>query len=213
VVETLTEDTGTVASRSDRYAPRVAGFAFLFLIAVDLLSGAAGRRAGLVLTAVAAITTLVLATMLYATVVRQDRNLALLALVCRTVEAGLSAVAMLNTLALLSLSGSHPGGDALADLLGKLRPLSGNIGAIFFAAGSTVYCYLLLKSRAIPVPLSAIGVVGSLLVLVGVPVQTALERSTFAGPGALLWVPVAVFEIVGGGWLLVKGARRSGAAA
>jgi hypothetical protein len=206
------EGVVTIGSGSDRYAPRVAGFAFLFLIAVDLSSGAAGMRVGLVLTAVAGITTLVLAAMLYAIVASEDRNLAVLALACRSVEAGLYAVAMLNTLARLSLRGSQHGtgtADGLADLLDKLRPLSGNLGAIFFAAGSTVYCYLLLKSRAIPVPLAAVGVVGSLLVLLGVPVQTALGRSTFAGAAALISVPVAVFELGAGGWLLLKGTRRT----
>jgi hypothetical protein len=71
---------------SDRYAPRVAGFAFLFLIATILVSGVVGGgvrttsglsetlasvaenaariRLGLVLTVVASITTLVLAAML-----------------------------------------------------------------------------------------------------------------------------------------------------
>jgi hypothetical protein len=217
---------------SDRYAPRVAGFAFLFLIATILLSGVVGGgirtthgvsdtlasvaenaariRLGLVLTVVASITTLVLAAMLYAMVVRQDRNLAILALSCRAVEAGLYAVGMLTTLALLSLS-QHAEQDAssapaLVDLMRDVPPMSTNIGSTFFAAGSTLYCYLLLKARLIPAPLAVIGVVGSLLILLGVPVQTALGNQTFAGPSAAIWIPIAVFEISTGGWLLFKGA-------
>ena len=217
---------------SDRYAPRVAGFAFLFLIATILVSGVVGGgvrttqgvsetlasvaehatriRLGLVLTLVASITTLVLAAMLYAMVVRQDRNLAILALSCRAVEAGLYAVGMLTTLALLSLS-QHSAQDAssaraLVDLIWDVPPMSTNIASTFFAAGSTLYCYLLLKARVIPVPLAVIGVVGSLLILVGVPVQTAVGNQTFTGPSAAIWIPIGVFEITTGGWLLVKGA-------
>jgi hypothetical protein len=218
---------------SDRYAPRVAGFAFLFLIATILVSGilgggvrtadgvsetlanvaenAARIRLGLVLTLVASVTTLVLAAMLYSMVVRQDRNLAILALSCRVVEAALYAVGMLATIALLSLS-QHSAQDAssthaLVDLMWEVPPMSTNIGSTFFAAGSTLYCYLLLKARVIPVPLAAIGVAGSLLVLVGVPVQTAFGTQTFTGPSAAIWIPIAVFEISTGGWLLFKGAR------
>jgi hypothetical protein len=218
---------------STRYAPRVAGFAFLFLIAVDLASGvlwggvrtangisdtlvsisesSASIRLSLVLSVIASITTLVLAAMLYAIVAEQDRNLAILALSCRAVEAGLAAVGMLDTLVLLSVSRGYPNDASsvrvLADVLLDVRWMSTNIGAMFFSVGSTLFCYLLLKARSIPVPLATIGLVGSLIILVGIPIQTALSHRTFAGASAVIWVPVAVFEISTGVWLLVKGAR------
>jgi uncharacterized protein DUF4386 len=224
-----------MALGSGRYAPRVAGFAFLFLIATDLGSlvlwrgvrttngisdtlisiseNAARIRLGLVLSMVASITTLVLAAMLYAMVAHQDRNLAILALSCRAVEAGLYASGMLNTLALLSLSRSSSNDvssvHVLGDLLRSVNSMSTNIGATFFAAGSTLYCYLLLKARSIPVPLATIGLVGSLIILVGIPLQTALGRRTFAGASAVIWAPIAVFEVTTGVWLLVKGTRVS----
>lgn len=208
---------------SNRYAPRVAGFSFLFLIVTGLVSGAlwggadtlAGIsenssqiRLSLVLSVVAGITTLVLAAALYAVVVHQDRNLAILALSCRAVEAGLYAVGVLATLALLSLSqGAASSANTLADQLMDARWTSSNVGAIFFAAGSTAYSYLLYRARSIPVPLSVTGLVGSLIILVGVPWQTALSHPTFAGASAVIWVPIAIFEISTGGWLLLKGAN------
>jgi hypothetical protein len=228
-----------IALSSEKYAARVAGFAFLFLIATDLVSGlvaggvrtthgaadtlasiaenSTSVRVSLVLTFVGGIMTLVLAAALYGIVARQDRNLSIFALSCRAVEAGLYSVGILRALALLSLSQSYTNAEAgdaasirvLTDLLVKLGPLSSNVGATFFAAGSTVYCYLLLTSRAIPVPLSVTGVVGSLLILVGVPVQTALSHNTFSGASALIWLPIAVFEISTGAWLLVRGVRVS----
>jgi hypothetical protein len=217
---------------SNRYAPRIAGFAFLFLIATGLSAGAlsagvrtthgpsdtlvsiaenaARLRLSFVLSAVGGITTLVLAAMLYAIVKHQDQNLAILALSCRAVEAGLYSVGMFGTLILLSLSqgSSHdaPSVQVLTDLLMHVRWMGTNIGAIFFAAGSTVFTYLLLRARSIPVPLAAIGVAGSLIVLVGVPWQTALSHRTFDGPSAVIWLPIGIFEVATGVWLLVKGA-------
>jgi hypothetical protein len=222
-----------IALQSNRYAPRVAGFSFLFLIVAVLGSSLLWRgvrtangtadtlasiaehgwqvRLGLVLTTVAGITTLVLAAMLYAVVAHQDRNLAILALSCRAVEGGLYAVGVLVALALLSLShGDRGDASAVQAMAGQLmdaRWTSSNVGAAFFAVGSTLYSYLLFKARAIPVPLSLTGLVGSLIVLVGVPWQTALSNPTFSGPSAAIWIPLAVFELSTGVWLLAKGAR------
>jgi hypothetical protein len=221
-----------ITLNSNRYAPRVAGFSFLFLFVTDLVSGvlwggadtlagisenSSRIRLSLVLSIVAGITTLVLAAMLYAVVAHQDRNLAILALSCRAVEAGLYAVGVLATLALLSLSQGDSNAtssvNALADQLMDARWTSSNVSAIFFAAGSTVYSYLLYRSRAIPVVLSVTGLVGSLIILVGVPWQTALSHRTFAGASAVIWVPIAVFEISTGVWLLLKGANITPASA
>ena len=219
--------------QSNRYAPRVAGFSFLFLIMAVLSSSflwggvrtangtadtlasiaenASQVRLSLVLSIVGGITTLVLAAMLYAIVAHQDRNLAILALSCRVIEAGLYAVGVLGTLALLSLSHGDRGDasavQAIAGQLVDLRWTSTNVGAAFFAVGSAVYSYLLFKARSIPVPLSLTGLVGSLIILVGVPWQTALSQRTFSGPSAAIWIPIAVFEISTGVWLLVKGAK------
>jgi hypothetical protein len=220
-----------LAVNSSKYAARVAGLTFLLLIGVVLGSSAlwhgvrtrqgtadtlvtisehaSNIRLSLVLSIIASTTTLVLAAMLYAVVAHQDRNLAILAFSCRAIEAGLYAVGMLATLALLSLSQDDSNAassvNTLAGQLLEARWTSTNIGAIFFAAGSTVYSYLLFKARSIPVPLSLTGLVGSLIVLVGIPWQTALSHRTYDGASAIIWVPVAIFEISTGVWLLLKG--------
>jgi len=52
--------------------------------------------------------------------------------------------------------------------------------------------------------LAWIGVVGSALVAVALPLQLA---QVLTGPVTqLMWIPVAVFELVVAVWLLVKGA-------
>jgi Domain of unknown function (DUF4386) len=201
--------------RSDRYAGRLAGFMFLFLIAAVLASSILSRGVGgatentfrvrlsVLLLIVGSISTLILAAMLYAITKHQDKNLAILALLCRAVEAALYVTGIMSLLALLSLSK----GTALGDLVSNLRLWGTNVGAIFFAVGSTLYSYLLFKARSVPVPLAGLGVVASLILVVGVPLQTAAGRSIYDGAFAAIWIPIAIFEISTGFWLLIKGAK------
>jgi len=84
---------------------------------------------------------------------------------------------------------------------------STNVGAAFFAVGSTLFAYLLLRARAIPVPLAALGVGASLILVVGVPLDTAASRTTAQGASIIIWLPMFVFEITTGLWLLVRGTR------
>ena len=55
----------------------------------------------------------------------------------------------------------------------------------------------------VPVPLAWLGVVASVLLLAGLPVQLV---GFFGGPtGWLMWLPMLMFEVVLGLWLLIKG--------
>jgi hypothetical protein len=96
--------------------------------------------------------------------------------------------------------------------LGRLRDerrlvAETNIGATFFAVGSTLYSSLLRRARSIPVVLAALGLAASLILVVGVPIQTAASRDTVDGAGIVIWIPMIVFETSTGAWLLIKGAR------
>jgi hypothetical protein len=78
------------------------------------------------------------------------------------------------------------------------------ISATFFAAGSTAFSWLLLRGRIIPVPLAWIGLVASLMLLVGLPLELAgFLRGTVT---SLMWLPMIAFEVPLALWLLVKGA-------
>jgi hypothetical protein len=79
------------------------------------------------------------------------------------------------------------------------------VSALFFAVGSTLFAWLFLRGRMIPVPLAWLGVVGSALLVVGLPLQLAGFLSGLVTQ--LMWVPVAVFELTLGPWLLIKGVR------
>ena len=77
------------------------------------------------------------------------------------------------------------------------------IGATFFAVGSTLFSWLLLRGRMIPVALAWLGVLASVLLVLGLPLQLAdfLRGSvTF-----LMWLPMLAFELAVALWFLIKG--------
>ena len=82
-------------------------------------------------------------------------------------------------------------------------------GEIYFAVGSTVFCWLLLRGRMIPVALAWLGVVASALLVVLLPLQIA---GFFGGPRNwsspvtwAVWLPLLVFELTFAVWLIAKG--------
>src|SRR5438067_786901 len=90
-----------------------------------------------------------------------------------------------------------------------IEAIPGHEGAIFFAVGSTLFSWLLLRGRMIPVALAWLGVVGSAMMVVILP----LQRAGAMTPGAnwlssatwLVWLPLLVFELTLAFWLIVKG--------
>jgi hypothetical protein len=215
---------------------RLAGFTFLFYIAIGVTSmvlfdqatgGAEGTAAKLasiaqnaslvgvdiVLTLLAAACALVLAVTIYSLTRDQDPDLAMMAMCCRVGEAGvIAAIAPLISLGLLSVatsSTSATGSDAavmkaLGGLLLKMGDLTGmNIAGTCFAVGSTIYSYLFLRGRMIPVSLAWLGVVASALLVVVLPLQLA---GFITGPvTTYIWLPMLAFEVSLGLWLIIKG--------
>jgi hypothetical protein len=209
---------------------RIAGFTFLFYIAVGLPAmllftratgghGVAAKlasvaqhamdmRATILLSLLCGFSALVLAVTLYAITRDEDRDLAMLVAVCRVAEGVVGAAGLQGTLGLLWLAtatgaDAPAAGHALAAFL-----LAGNgsdtVSAAFFAAGSTVFSYLLLRGRIVPAGLAWVGLVASVLVLVGAPLQLA---GFLRGPAtSIMWLPMFAFEVPLGFWLIVKGA-------
>jgi hypothetical protein len=213
---------------------RIAGFAFLFYIAVGITqmvlsgaisaSGTAARLAlmaqhtsriqvELLLTLLTSMTALTLAVALYAITRDEDRDLAILALCCRVGEGMLGMIAPMITLGLLWLATATEVGTAVRDtpatlvLAGFLRELGGwntITAAMLFAIGSTIFSWLFLRGRMIPRSLAWLGVAASVLLVVLLPLELA---GAVSGPVTkIMWLPMAAFEIPLGLWLLVKGA-------
>jgi hypothetical protein len=150
---------------------------------------------------------LVLAVTLYGLTREQDHDLAMLALTCRVGEGLVGSLSIPSTLALLWLATSTgtPGPDtAAAHVLGAYL-LQGDMAftATFFAVGSTLFAYLLLRGRMIPLSLARLGVVASVLLVVALPLQLA---GFLRGPiTVIVWFPMLAFEVPLALWLLVKG--------
>ena len=209
---------------------RIAGLMFLLYIAVGMtqmvIGGVSGEdtaaklasmaqhaatiRINVVLTLVICFIALILAVALHAITREQNADLATLALMCRVGESLIAAVTIPTTLGLLALAtAAGPNAPhtadtyAFASVLLSADSWSPSISAIFFAVGSAIFSWLLLRGRMIPAALAWLGVLVSVLWLVGLPLQLVGVL-----PGSVTWLiylPMAAFEIPLALWLLVKG--------
>jgi hypothetical protein len=207
---------------------RIAGAVFLLYIAVGIgqmvmspdMPGAediAGRlsamathatavRIDMVLGLLTGFFALTLAVTLYGVTRHEDHELAIFVMCCRLCEGVSVIVPLLATRGLLwlatdatDLAGAH----ALAGFLVNIQRWNVILAATFFAVGSTVFTWLLLRGRMIPRALAWLGVVASVLLVIGLPLQLA---GVLTGSNAMLmWIPMAAFEIPLGLWLIVRG--------
>jgi hypothetical protein len=224
---------------------RLAGFAFLFYIVTGIASLALSNQARganrpentaaklaaiaqhamtmrltVLLTLCGFLSAVVLGVTLYALTRDEDRELALLGLICRATE-GVNAVsaagATLRLLAVATMatgltgatgSTAAVGTDAAAmnalggSLLGQ-GGWTGNISAICFVLGSTLFSYLFLRARSIPLTLAWLGLLASLLLLVVLP----LGLLGLVEVGFLMWLPMLVFEVAFALWLIIRGVK------
>jgi hypothetical protein len=166
-------------------------------------------RLAVVLALVIFLCAVVLGVTLYALIREEDRDLAMIALCCRVSEGVIAAVSATSTLQLLAIATASTAAaapeaataQALGGLLLNHRGSTGSIAAICFVMGSTLYSYLFLRARNIPVPLAWLGVLASVLLLIALPLELAgLIKMSF-----LMWLPMLVFEVTFALWLIIKG--------
>ena len=142
-----------------------------------------------------------------------DRTLALVAAFWRLIETAVLVTAALHDLdALRVLSGidylrAFDGGqlDALARLSLGAHGAGYNAGLLFAGLGSTVFCYLWLKSNYVPSWLAAFGIFASALLagcscafIVFPELAKTVTVAYFGGP-------IFMFELTMGFWLVSKG--------
>ena len=218
------------AETSRQFYARLAGFTILFYMVVGMASvllyqratdaegntailariaeHATELRVAMLLELLECFSALVLAMALYRITRDEHHELAMLAMACRVGEGVLGAVGIPNTLGLLWLAtaGAGAGAPDVVNALGAylLMPApTALIGGPFYAVGSMIFSYLFLRGRMVPVPLAWLGVLASVLLVIGVPLQLA---GFLAGPvTGYMWLPVIVFQIALALWLLVKG--------
>ena len=212
---------------------RLAGFTFLAYIATGIASmvlfgraevGASDTarlssiaqhgttvRFAAVLTLLTFFEAVILGVTLYALTRDQDHDIALLALCCRAAEGILGAASAVRMMQLLSVAttistASDPATEtALGISLLQLGGSSTIISATCFAVGSTLFSYLFLRARSIPVSLAWLGVLASMLLVIALPVRLAgFLPDWLAWP---IWLPMLAFEVTLAVWLIVKGVR------
>lgn len=210
---------------------RIAGVAFLVYITAGLTSlvisgravtgqGLAAKLAGyaqhatdiritFLLSLLSSFCALVLAVTLYALTRDEDSDIAMLGLVCRVGEGvGGALPVTLGLLWLATATGPDAPDTTTAHTLGAFLQKVGGwqtlTSATLFAVGSTLFCWLFLRGRMIPVPLAWLGVLASALLVVTLPLQLAgFYSNRFF---ELIWIPMALFEVVFALWLIIKGA-------
>lgn len=221
---------GLTDVRAQRSWARVAGFMFLFVLASSIaglvVTSSVGTgqsfaeqtaqivasetvfRIGLVLALLGSLSTVLLAVALFVTVRPIDGNLALLGLLLRVGEAAIGGVGIALAFAELHVRAASVGGGGLATA--EWQALAGafdtsattEVAAIFFSCGSTVFFFLLLRSRYIPHAIAGIGLLGS-------PLYAALWTGRLIAPD-VSWlapyasVPILIAELSAGLWLLFR---------
>ena len=184
---------------------RIAGFTYLFYAAIGIciellmhrarsVDGdsaaklarigeyATNVRLAILIVLLECFSALVLAVTLYGITRVQDHELAMLALVCRVAEGVIGTLNIPNYLGLLWLAKAG-GGTGAPDIpttnaLGTflLMPVpSVPVGTIFFAVGSTIFSWLLLRGRMVPVSIAWLGVFASGLLVVALPYSSPVS--------------------------------------
>ena len=208
---------------------RVAGFTFLFYIAAGItamvLSGKAMQGEDIasklasiaqhpsnvhlaaVLNLLSGFCALVLGVTLYAITRDEDQDLAMLGMICRVAEGVVGGIAIQRSLGLVWLATaaeaqaqSPDAGRAIGAFFLWGQGWSPTIGATFFAVGSALFSWLLLRGRMIPAALAWLGVLASVLLVGGLLLQVAGVDVT-----QVIWLPMAAFEIPLALWLMIKG--------
>jgi Domain of unknown function (DUF4386) len=212
---------------------RIAGFTYLFYSAIGICGDLLMRRAvggggdaatlarfgeyatdvriDILIKVLEAFSAFVLAVTLYGITRDEDHELAMLALVCRVAEGVLGALSIPSYLGLVWLAKAGVGPGALdSSTTNALRTFmlmpvpSVPLSTIFFAVGSTIFSYLFLRGRIVPVAIAWMGVFASGLLAVALPLQLA---GVPTGPlhGYYQWLPALVSQTALALWLLVKG--------
>ncbi|HYJ62768.1 MAG TPA: DUF4386 domain-containing protein [Parafilimonas sp.] len=142
-----------------------------------------------------------------------NRNLALLAVFFRLAETTMACFAIIHSYVAMQLVSEADHSKAFdanqiqaLSMLHDTYALTFVVVAIFLGLGSSIFNYLLFKSRYIPKALAAWGIFASLLLLMSqfaIMIFPAVEKIIIPA----CYGPIAIDEIVLGFWLLFKGAN------
>ena len=216
---------------SDKNTPRFIGAAFLFqavasfvagsmlpgVLSVsdnivetmtDLASNVLRVRVGIVVELITVIALIILSSLLFIVLKKQNMKIALVALGLRPTEVALLAGSRIKTFSLLrisqvAISEGHPTNlQTLGNLTYETQEFAYAVNMVFFALGGTLFYYLLYQSKYVPRWLALFGLIAAPLALIG----TVIELLGYSVP-LIMFIPNLPFELAIGLWLLTKGAR------
>lgn len=219
---------------SQRTAARVAGFLYLFLMAIAIFafSASSGLIAGgdaaktatnilasqrlfrttIVIDLITCAGDVVLAVALYELLKPVNRSIALLGAFWRLAESAiLGSIALLSIVVLLLLDDARylqafrtDQLQALARLALSAHGRGVSIGFVFLSLGALAFGYVLFRSRYVPRALAALGIFAYVVMLAG-----TLAIIIFPALANTLdpgfYLPAFVFEVTAGVWLLFRG--------
>jgi Domain of unknown function (DUF4386) len=232
--------TTSTIDESQHNAARVVGFTYLFAMVTAIFAESYARghlivagdaaetarnimvherlwRLGIASYLLCLLADVALIAALYVILKRVNQALALFAAFMRVIETAIGVTATLNSFDVLRLlSGADYLKPLGTDQLVALTRISVNaygaglnLSFVFLGIGSTVFGYLWFKSKYIPHVLAALGVVASLLLAAG-----SFAIIIFPDLSKILsmayMMPMGVFEVTMGFWLLIRGLRTAG---
>jgi hypothetical protein len=176
----------------------------------DLANHALRVRAGILVELITVITLIILSSLLFIVLKKQNMKIALVALGLRLTEVALLAVSRIETFLLLRISQAsiregHPTYlQTLGNLTYETQEFAYAVNMVFFALGGTLFYYLLFQTRYVPRWLAIFGLIAAPLALIG----TVIELLGYNVP-LIVFIPNLPFELAIGFWLLIKGAMKS----
>jgi len=229
----------TTQASATSYA-RVAGFLYIFIIIIGVLNGifidskliVTGNdaatatniiandllfRTGIVSILILYAAVVVLSWALYVILKKENKNLALLAMLLRFGEAILGGATVLIGFIVLGLLNGKGYStvfeteqlQALVRLFLNVRTAGLDIVLIFVGMGGTVFCYLFFKSKYVPRLLAVWGIFTylSMLILSFISILFPNHPEMIE---IVLYTLGASFELIFGFWLLIKGVSVNG---
>lgn len=180
----------------------------------NLLASEGLFRLGIAIDVITFVSDVVIAWAFYELLKSVDKALALLGAFLRIADGAILAVTTFNgliTLRLLSGVDYLHAFDAsqlqsLARLFVSARGVGFDVGFVFLGSGSTVFAYLLFKSRYVPRALAGWGIFSSLALAVG-SLAVILFPWFAANASMIYMVPMFFYEVPLGLWFLIKGVR------
>jgi Domain of unknown function (DUF4386) len=130
--------------------------------------------------------------------------------VFRSLEVVAILVGAISMLALASIAGSlepnAAGGQAVGHALIAVHDWTFVFGPHFMLGVNTLtYSYLFLRSGLVPRPLAMLGITGALLILVVGAIELLGVITPYSTTTMVLALPIAVYEMVLAGRLIIKG--------